>query len=246
MNGVRALAYLELRQLINRCRMVARRPARVLLYLFVLAYFVFVAVFRAGHRGTLGPAPAQEPYASAIFFAYIAFLGVVAYGAASGVVGAFSSTAEALFLTRSLIPERLVVAWLQLRRCASAMVRATFSLVIYTLMFAAGGIVYGLGLCVIAGSAIAAAQGVPMLKLRAVGGERTAQSVAGALAAIGLLPLSIVLSSLIDPAMHGAAQRVEQWGAGRAVNLLFAGDPARLAALFAAAALLVAISFALG
>ncbi|HZT13230.1 MAG TPA: putative ABC exporter domain-containing protein [Candidatus Baltobacteraceae bacterium] len=244
--GLSALAYLEWRQIVNRCMSVVRRPGRALLYLFVFAYFTFIAVFRARNHGALPGASVAEPYASAIFFAYVTLLGVMAYGAASGVAGTFSSSAEALFLTRSHIPERLVVMWLQLRRCASAILRMTFTLVIYTVMFAASGLVLGVSLAVVAGSALAAAIAIPMLKLRAVAGMRSAQSFAGALAAAGLLPLLVLLSTLIGPEMRHAAHGIEQLGAGRAVNAVFGGNPAAVWSFFGAAALLIGGSFAVG
>jgi len=245
-DGLAALAYLEGRQIVNRCKNIVRRPGRALLYLFVFAYFTFIAVFRARHGRALPAASIGEPYAGAAFFAYVALLGVIAYGAASGVAGAFSSTAEALFLTRSRIPERLVVMWLQLRRCAAAILRMTFTLIIYTVMFAASGLVLGLSLAVIAGSALAAAIAIPMLKLRAVAGTRSAQSFAGALAAAGLIPLLVLLSTLIAPALHAPAYRIEHLGAGGAVNAVLAGNPFAVWSFFGAAAFAIAGSIAMG
>ncbi|HEV3155354.1 MAG TPA: putative ABC exporter domain-containing protein [Candidatus Baltobacteraceae bacterium] len=246
LTDIRALAYLELRQLINRLRMLVRRPGRALVYVFALGYFIFISILRARFHHAPKLPQIAEPYASAIFFAYLVLLGVIAYGAASGIAGAFSSPADALFLTRSKIPERIVVLWLQLRRCATTMLRMLFTIVIYTLMFAASGTVSGIGLAIVGGSVVAAAQAVPVLKLRAVAGARTAQSLAGTIAAIGLLPLLIVLSGLI--ATNGArfADGVERLGMGGAVNALFGGNLVALGALYAFAALLVALSLVTG
>src|SRR5579862_5708563 len=108
-------------------RMLVRRPGRALVYVFALAYFIFISILRARFHHSPKLPQIAEPYASAIFFAYLVLLGVIAYGAASGIAGAFSSPADALFLTRSKIPERIVVLWLQLRRCATTMLRMLFT-----------------------------------------------------------------------------------------------------------------------
>lgn len=240
-----ALSYLEWRQFINRLRSIARRPGRALLYAAAIAYFVFVAVYRA-HSGGFSRPFLPEPYADAIFYAYVVLLGVLAYGAASGIAGTFSSSADARFLTGSHISERLIVVWLQLRRSALTVFRMVFTIVLYAVVFSRSGTLTGIGLALTGGALVATGIAVPMLKIRAIAGARTAQSIAAAVAAAGLLPLSIVISSLISARTATSARGVESLGAGFAANALLAGRPPAVAGLFAFAALLLALSFTFG
>jgi hypothetical protein len=188
-----------------------------------------------------------EPYASTLFFAYITLLGIMMYGAASGIVGAFSSAADARFLCGSLVPERLVVMWLQLRRSGTAIGRMLFTILLYAVIFYHAGTFAGIGLAMIGGTIIATASAIPMLKLRLLVGTRTAQSLAGALAAAGILPMAIALSSLLPGSVPPDTVRaVEHFGAGYAFNALFNANAAALIALYAFGALLVVLSYLCG
>src|SRR5579862_3918103 len=106
---IRALAYLEYRQAVNRALETLRQPARAVMYLFVFGYFAVVTVIRQRHSPAFALIHTPEPYASTLFFAFVTFLGILMYGAASGIVGAFSSASDARFLSGSPISESLVV-----------------------------------------------------------------------------------------------------------------------------------------
>ncbi len=247
MNGFSALAYLEYRQIVNRIRQMLRHPARAIVYVLALAYFIAVAVLRHQNRHALSMASIPEPYASALFCAYITLLGIMMYGAASGIVGAFASSADARFLSGSAISERLVIIWLQLRRSATSIARMIFTLLLYALISPASGSVAGIGLSMIGGTLIATLSAIPMLKLRRLIGTRTAQSLAGTVAAIGIFPMAILLASLpANGVSHETAAAVERLGLGYAFNAMFHGHAFALTALYGFAALLIGISIAMG
>lgn len=241
-----ALSYLEYRQIVNWISTVVRQPGRTILYIVVIGYFVFSALMRARANVAMPMLKTPEPYASILMFAYITFLGIVCYGAASGIVGAFSSIADARFLTGSRISERTVVVWLQLRRSGVAILRTIFTLVLYALIFSVSGTFAGIGLAIVGGTLLTTATAIPMLKLRSVGGTRTAQSVAGVIVVLGILPMMILLCSLIAPSLHREATLLERTGAGEAFNALFNGNAFALISLYVIAFALLALSFALG
>lgn len=245
-SDLRALGYLEWRQLFNRARHTLRQPARAVLYALVVAYFVVLAIVRQRvHHAFIASVP--EPYASALFFAYVTLLGILMYGAASGIVGAFSSAADARFLSGSLIDERLVVLWLQLRRSSGTVVRMIFTLLLYALVFSGSGSLAGLSLSVIAGTIVATGTAIPMLRFRRFAGTRTAQALAGVAAAAGILPMAILLSSLTSWAgTPRMALGIERLGCGYALNALISGRPVALFAFYAAAAGAIALAYAAG
>lgn len=242
-----ALGYLEYRQIVNRMRQTVRQPGRAVMYLVVVGYFVAVALFRRQDHGELAVSTIPEPFASALFFAYITLLGIMMYGAASGIVGAFSSASDARFLNGSLIPQRVVVTWLQLRRSSAAIARMIFTILLYTLIFSGSGTFVGIGLATIGGTLIATATAIPMLKLRNLVGTRTAQSLAGAVAALGILPMAILLATLLpDGIPQDTARWITHLGAGYAFNALFDGHAIALTALYAFGVLVIAVSYVTG
>jgi hypothetical protein len=86
-----------------------------------------------------------------------------------------------------------------------------------------------------------------MLKLRRAIGTGTAQSLAGAVAAIGILPMAILLASLPPNGVsREAAASVERLGLGFAFNALFNGNAPALIALYGFAAMLIAVSYVVG
>lgn len=244
-----ALCYLEGRQIANRVRYAMRQRGRIVLYVLAIGYFIGISVLRhSGHWShPFAMRSVPEPYASTLFFAYVTLLGIMMYGAASGIVGAFSSASDARFLSGSPLPEGLVVLWLQLRRCGATVARMLFTIVLYALMFSISGTLSGIGFAVIGGTIFATATAIPMLKFRRVAGMRTAQSAGAAIAAAGILPMVILLTSLRPnaPTQQWAAG-VERFGGGYALNALLSGQPVALGALYVAAAILVALSYVLG
>lgn len=242
MRDLGALLFLEWRQTVHRVRSIFSSPGRAIFYLIVVAYFIAMAVLR-GARYHAQTAIA-EPFASAIFFAFITLVGVLAYGAASGVAGVFASPADARFLAGSQIDGRLVVLWLQLRRSISALVRTALSMLFYVAVVAHTARGIGIGLSILAGTLGASAVAVPMLKLRARMGTRIAQACAGAVIAIGVFLLLAVLAGAVrtSPVPIG----VERLGAGRLVNALFSGDMHALAAFWLVSVLLVTLAWFTG
>ncbi len=243
-HDLRALSYLEFRQIVNRVRVTLRSPGRLLVYVIAIAYFCAVAVSRAHRRPQTAMSAFPEPYAAAAMFAYVTLLGVMAYGAASGIVRAFSSPADARFLTGSSISERTVAIWLQLRRCAMSMARMLFTVLLYALLFSRRGSTIGIALATLGGTAIAAGLAVPFLKFRSVAGSATAQGLAGAITVIGVCPTLILLASLLAPSPF--AQGIERLGAGTAIDQLLNANAAALAALYAFGVVIVAGAYACG
>lgn len=241
-----ALVYLESRQALNWTVSTLRQPGRAIVYVLLICYFIFTSVMRARGNVAMPLRTSPEPYASTLMFAYITLLGVVCYGAASGIAGAFASAADAHFLTGSRISEQTVVVWLQVRRCGAAILRMLFTLILYTLLVSGSGTFGGIGFAIIGGTILTTATAVPMLKFRALAGARTAQSFAAAIAAIGILALVTLLCSTFEPSFVPAATIIERIGLGYSLNELLNGNPVALAALYLAAFSLVALSFALG
>ena len=234
MHDISALCYLEWRQLVNRVRSTVRQPGRVAVYLVAAAYFVFAGIIRSKTHGASAiPQTIPEPYASALMFAFLALLGVVCYGAASGILGAFASTADARFLTGSLIAPRIVVTWLQLRRCGASMLRMLFSIFLYAFVFTSSGSSKGITLTLIGGTFAVTAAAVPFLKLQSMTGTRFAQSIAGVIATAGIVPLILCVSKVIPHSI-----------AGSALNALFSGNAAALLALYLFAAAMVVLAYA--
>lgn len=243
MNDAAVLLYLEWRQIANRFRLVVRQPGRLAMYLFAAAYLVFL-VYARSHTRHAAFAEFGEPFSSAAFFAFVALTGVWAWGAASGIVHAFSSRADARFLAGSALSQRTVVTWLQLRRSALGLIRGFFSVVLYSIFY--GRSTSGILLAVLGGTLLLTATVIPMLKLRATIGQRSAQAVGAAVIAAGLLPLVILMSSLLDPRTTPWANAIERLNLGGAVNALAPGDPKALALLYLAAAAFLCVSFACG
>jgi Putative ABC exporter len=241
-----ALCYLEFRQAINWIVSTARQPGRAIVYALLACYFIFTAVLRARTNAAMPIQRSPEPYASVLMFAFITLLGVVCYGAASGIAGTFSSPADARFLTGSRISERTIVIWLQLRRSGSAMLRMFLTLILYALVVPASGAVGKLGIAIIGGTVLTTATAIPMLKMRATIGARSAQSFAGVIAAIGILPMSILLSSTFTPSLIPAASLIERLGLGYSFNQLLHGNIVALSALYVAALLSVALACVVG
>jgi hypothetical protein len=245
-SDLRALAYLEYRQIVNRVRQLLRAPGRTLLYVVVIGYFIFVSIMRAHGHAAFPMTGIPEPYASGLFFAYVALLGIMMYGAASGIVGAFESASDARFLNGSALSQRLVVLWLQIRRSGGAIGRTIFTLLLYTIFMQGAGTFTGVALAMIGGTVVATGTAIPMLRLRRAIGTVTAQGLGAAVAAIGILPMVLLFSSLASKNIEHAAVAIEHFGPGFAFNALFDGRPPAIGALYLCAVLLILLSYACG
>ncbi len=250
MSDFLTLAYLDSHQFLHRLQTVFRQPGRAIVYLVIAGWFVLMGFLRAHTRPPMLAMTVPEPFASAIMFAFIALLGIIMYGAASGFVGVFSSAADARFLCGSHLSETAVVTWLQLRRCASVVLRTALAVLFYALVLPSGSrhvsITGVVGVSIIAATLFTTATAVPMLKLRATAGARVAQTVAAAIVAAGLLPLAVLLGSLLNPGLSVWASDVQRSGAGLAINALFHGNGTAIGSFYAAAAGMLALSFATG
>lgn len=249
MKDFAALAYLDAHLMLHRIQTAMRQPARAIFYLLFAAWFVVMGFFRSHAPSPIASVTVSEPYASAIMFAFLALAGTIMYGAASGFVGAFSSTADARFLCGSHLSEMAVVTWLQLRRSATVVIRTAIGVLFYSFILWTGsrGNVTGLiGIAVIGGTLLVTATAVPMLKLRATAGAPFAKTFAAAIVAAGLLPVAILLGSLLEPALTRWAEPIIRLGAGFATNALFHGNSLAIGALYAAAAATLLLSFLSG
>lgn len=235
--------------LLHRIQTAFRQPARAIMYIVAIGWFAMMAYFRSHAPAPVASFAVPEPFASAILFAFIALLGIIMYGAASGFVGAFSSAADARFLCGSHLSETAVVTWLQLRRSATVVLRTALAVLFYSVILWTGARPSAtslIGVSVIGATLLVAATGVPMLKLRAIAGARFAKTLAAAIVAAGLLPVAILLGSLSDPAILPWALSIEHTGAGIAANALVHGNAVAVAALYAAAIATLLLSFASG
>jgi len=248
-NDFLTLAYLDSHQLLHRVQTIFRQPARALVYGVAIAWFVMMGLLRSHARAPLISVVVPEPFASATMFAFVALLGIIMYGAASGFVGVFSSAADGRFLCGSRLSEPSVVTWLQLRRCAAFVLRMALFVVFYTLILRGAARfpnTGAIGLTVIAGTLFATATAIPMLKLRAVMGARFAQTCAAAVVAAGLLPLAILLGSLLNSGLTHWALVLQTVGAGGAINALFTGNAAGIGSFYGAAGVTLLLSFVAG
>lgn len=249
MKDFAALAYLDGHLLLHRIQTAIRQPARAIMYVLALGWLAMMAFFRTHAPVTVAAVTIPEPFASAILFAFVALLGTIMYGAASGFVGVFSSAADARFLCGSHLSEAAVVTWLQLRRCGTVLLRTALAVIFYSFILWTGARASAtgvIGIAVIGATLLTAATAVPMLKLRAAAGARFAQTLAAAIIAAGLLPVAVLLGSLLDPALLRWELPLQRLGAGFAANALVHGNPLAVGTLYAAAAATVALSFFCG
>jgi Putative ABC exporter len=242
-----AVAYVEFRQAFNRVRMILRQPARFLIYVVAIAYFVLLTVAR-----TVRPQPpipiAQipEPFASAVLFAYLALVGFLAANAASGMVGGFASPAEARFLIGSHLHERTVITWVQLRRSCSTLLRNIVLILFSIFVIGVSFRFLGLALSWIAGALVISASGIPALKLGVAVGRLRIARLFAALAIAAFIALTIVLASLAVPVLATVAHELESLGGGLVVNELAGGNAPALGAFYALAVMLSVASFFCG
>lgn len=119
MSALAALVYLDACRLRNAGRQLLRNPMRLALWgllLFFVPWQIYarLAIFPRDpsyHQPTV-----QAPLAAALALgAILIALGYVLLGVSRGSIGAFSSPADARFLTASAIAPQLVVLWVQFR-----------------------------------------------------------------------------------------------------------------------------------
>ncbi len=224
-----ALIYLESRQLRNRLRQTLRRPASAVLYLIVTIYIIAASAMRM-HAGPPHPVQIPEPYASAVAFGYLALIGLTAYSAALGFGAAFQNQADARFLTGSLINERTVVLWLQLRRSAARAARLLLTALFYIFFIARFGTLGGMTLTIAGATLLLNAPTIPFVKLHSIIGRR-AGAVSLCIAIAGALATLLALSGKFRAS--AASQTIVGIGAGRALDAMLLGNPIAVGAFYA-------------
>lgn len=238
----RAIAYLELHQVLNFFRTAIRQPGRVVTYLFVALYFasmIFVRTQRhaGAYRGF------TEPLASAIGFGAIACVGLGFLSAARGKVGAFSSLADARFFVNSKLDERNVIAWLQIRSSWRAISRLIIVALMYAVVFPKAGKPLGMFFSMTAVMGLSASLNVPLLRMRAAGFGGLAQGAALVLIAGGAVCAAILAWPLLGHHPLAVAAPLRRVGIGKFVTALLAGTPGSLGALWAAIFALFGLSY---
>lgn len=137
-----ALFYLEVRTWINRLRVLARDPKRLVPWVIFLAWLTISQVARiiylvGGHASRAPQGPAFHNFAQVVLAAvpglYVVLIGIVV-GASKAAPADFSSPADARFLAGSPMSQRTVVLWLQVRKFLNP--RMVLSLFIGTALLA--------------------------------------------------------------------------------------------------------------
>ncbi|HTV93233.1 MAG TPA: hypothetical protein VMG98_10990 [Verrucomicrobiae bacterium] len=116
MNGIGALAYLEWRRFIHVAAQIVRSPLRLIPWIFVFLFLglsLFIRVVLGYHQRPVWLSMHVASIASGII---LLMLAGSAYAGSSGRISGFANVAEAYFLNRARIDERLTLWWLSLRR----------------------------------------------------------------------------------------------------------------------------------
>jgi hypothetical protein len=142
---VRALLYLDLRYLRNQTIAILRSPGRLALwipYVLILAWFAYGRAGYAGRAASIPMTHIGASIATAIAGLYLGALGATLLGASGPRVRGFRSTAEAVLFNNAGIQTRTLLAWIQIRKLASAAPSRFFSLV-YLLIFVSFNLTLG-------------------------------------------------------------------------------------------------------
>lgn len=143
-----ALLYLEVRSWVNRLRVLARDPKRLVPWLIFLVWLGLTQsaqiIFLVSGRGaSRAPAMMYHAFGAAALAAvpglYLVLIGVI-LGASKSAPADFSSPADARYLAGSPLSQRTVVLWLQVRkflnpRLVLGVFIGTAVLAIYTVPF---------------------------------------------------------------------------------------------------------------
>ena len=240
-----ALAYLEWRTQVNTWRQTLRTPAKLVMFLFGIAYFAFFVWLRFSNLQKHGVSKGlQEPYATLFFCGMLAFfVAVPGWVGARGSFRLFTSFADARFLVCSRLQENHVIPFMVLRGNLLAIIRFALIALFYALVFAVLGdpvpVMFGL----LGTFAIGSAMPSFMFRVRVLLGTTTAYAFVGALSLVTLLPAAAIGAG----ALWAGAQPLAHWalalGFGRAVGALFSGNITALLAPYVIFLLLVIASF---
>ncbi|HEY0615488.1 MAG TPA: hypothetical protein VGC96_12630 [Candidatus Elarobacter sp.] len=229
MNALLALSYADRHAFVNWLRTLRTRPGRLALWALYALAIVGFAVAKV--------LPRTQPRYAGSFVDAIGDLWVCGFGIVFGValaagssrwLGAFSSRAEALLITRADAPPLLVAAYLQVRAVSSALARgfARFAyLIVIGIPSAASprALVAQLFFFAAAGAAIAS---VALPRALARGAVRIAATVFGAAIAItSAIPLALDVARLLRlQLVVPALARAPVLHPGVALDVLAAGD----------------------
>jgi Putative ABC exporter len=155
-SALRTLLYLDAHILLNRMRMVARNPLRLILWLVFLLAIVSSIQARTMMREAIRSRPVLPPgapfpvfldptpwlHTAATFLPGIILLvfGVFTIGSCRQPLPAFRSAADARFLCGSALPPRLVVLWLVVRVILSLSWRIPMMLLFFIVVLPALGV----------------------------------------------------------------------------------------------------------
>ncbi|HTJ25424.1 MAG TPA: putative ABC exporter domain-containing protein [Candidatus Limnocylindria bacterium] len=250
MSELRALAFADVRSLVNGIAAIRRRPWRALLWTLWIAAILGLAWSRTTRHGPparlhLGELAAQDFW---ICMTTAGFGIVLAFGAPH-LTGFFASRAEALMLVRAPLPPSVVVGYLQLRTVGVALAQS-FGRFAYIVLIAVPVQTGVPGLAremLLLGAATLAIVSVLLPRALARGPWRTSCILAGtAIVALSVLPLlrDGLLLLVRTPAASALAERLPAWHPGLVFESVARGNltPIGGAALVA---LVVGVAFAI-
>jgi len=131
-----SLAYLDLRLAVNRLRLLARNPRRLIPWALLAGWLLFTRVLRGltygapGARHVAFPVDGSglEPFVPAVL---LALLAVPLWTASRRVPLTFASPADGRFLAGSALAPRTVLAWLLIRRVRNLVLIAAANAVLF-------------------------------------------------------------------------------------------------------------------
>ena len=232
MNGIGALAYLDFSRLRNAIRVVFKQPSRLLVWLFFAGYIALLAWQRISlhHNRVIFP-DLRDPYATVVAGIMIAVIGItLGATAATGRINNFQDPADAFYLARSSVNERIVFFWLVLRSIFVNAWRLIFALALVIIYYARGsfeGAAFGL-LGVMLFLQVSA---VPVWM--AARKARWIAQVWYVLGAAGLLLAGGALLPAAWPAAVVIQERLVALGLGTVVLSIWHGQPLALAGTYA-------------
>jgi len=243
-NSLGALWYLDSRRALNLARTIVRTPIRLITWVFFGLWLGFT-LWRRTKTMSGGALPdLGEPFATGFAGAILVFAGVLcAMAVRTGRVRGFVEPADALFLVRSQIPERLVATWIYGRSFILTFGLSVFFLAFMVAFYArshVAGAILG-----IAGVLLS----IEMLRIPLSCLARRAPWLAivcYAIAAAGFLIILADVAPLLSPSFAPLQIRVVAFGLGSMLLALWHGAPAIVLGvyLFALAALAIGCALA--
>jgi Putative ABC exporter len=243
-SGLRALAYADVRSLVNAIALLRRRPWRALLWMVWIVAILGFGWLRTSHPALRSrPAPAELALQDLWICGATATFGFVLAFGAPHWTGFFASRAEALLLVRAPLPPVIVAGYLQVRTAGVALVQG-FGRFAYVILVALPVHTDALGLAremLLLAAAVFAILSVVLPRALARGPWRRSCVLAGiAVVALSLVPLlrDALLLLVRSPAATALAHQLPPWHPGLVFENVARGDlaPVGLTLLVALAA----------